>query len=250
MRAHDGVDARRQRRQQTAAPRRKPKLACRVSQSWQNRAMMPPLDAILQALALLSGGDAQMWRAVGAALAASVAGLLLAALPALFLGCLLALRRFRGRSVAVWLLQSAQALPLVLIGMLAWRLAPSGPDGGLVLLLAVLAFPLLASFTLAAVQAVDPRHADTALALGASKLAATGRVLHEARFGVTAALAGGFGRVLAESGCALALAGAVGAGSNAVRALALGIALLAFALPVNGLLVLLQGDARVARGRA
>jgi tungstate transport system permease protein len=215
--------------------------------------MMPQLDALLPALALLSSADAGLWGAVWRALAASIAGLLLAAPPALLLGYLMAMRRLRGRRVAIWLVQSAQALPLVLLGVLAWRLSASGSWAVLVPLQAALAFPLLLAFTLAALQAVDPRHADTAIALGASNIRTMGRVLHEARFGVAAALAGGFGRVLAESGCALVLAGAIGSGDarfDAVRAIALGIALLALALPVNGLLVLLQGDARLARGRA
>jgi tungstate transport system permease protein len=233
-----------------ATPRRKVKPACRVLQSWQNRAMMPPLDAMLRTLALLSGGDADLWRSLWPARAASLAGLLLAAAPALPLAYLMAMQRFRGRRAAIWLVQSVQALPLVLLGVLAWRLSPPTLDGAMVPLLAVLAFPILLSFTLAAVQAVDPRHADTAAALGASRVRTMGRVLHEARFGVTAALAGGFARVLSESGCALVLAGAIGIGGDLVRTIALGIALLALALAVNGLLVLLQGDARVARGGA
>lgn len=211
--------------------------------------MMPPLDAILHALAMLSGGDAGPWRAAATALAAGLAGLLLALPPALLLGYMMAMRRFRGRRAAIWLIQSAQAVPFVLIGVLAWRLSGSGSGAGFVPIQALLTFPVLLAFMLAAVQAVDPRHADTALALGASVLQTMGRVLHEARFGVMAALAGALGRVLSEAGCALVLGGVFGAG-DAVRAIASGIALLAFALPLNGLLVLLQGDARVARGRA
>ena len=54
---------------------------------------------------------------------------------------------------------------------------------------ASMALPVLLAFTLAAVQAVDPRYAETALALRRLALAQVmARVLHEARFGVMAAV--------------------------------------------------------------
>ena len=60
---------------------------------------------------------------------------------------------------------------------------------------------------LAAVQGLDPRYAETAIALGASPMQVMVRVLHEARFGVMAAVLSGFGRVISEVGCALMVGG-------------------------------------------
>lgn len=228
-------------------------------------------DAIARAFALLFTGDPGLWRIIQVSLATSLAGLLLAAPPALLLGYQAALHRFRWRRAVVWLAEAMLAVPTLLVGLLLYLLlAPVGPLGGLRWLFAepgmvlgvfVVTFPVLFAYTLAAVQAVDPLYAETALALGGTRSQVMLRVLHEARFGVMAAIMLGFGRAIAEIGCALVLGGniaehtrslgtalALEAGRGDVdQAIALGIVLLAFALPLTGVLAWLQGAPRVLR---
>jgi tungstate transport system permease protein len=232
---------------------------------------MPVLDEVLRAFGLLFAGDGALWHLVWVSLATSLAGLLLAAPPALLLGYQAALHRFRWRRVLVWLAQAMLAVPTLLVGLLLYLLlAPGGPLGGLrwvfsgpamVLGVFVVALPVLFAYTLAAVQAVDPLVAETALALGGTRSEVMLRVLHEARFGVLAAMLLGFGRAVAETGCALVLGGniaghtqslgtalaAEAARGDVARAIALGIVLLAFALPLTGVLAWLQGAPRVLR---
>lgn len=236
--------------------------------------MTPVADATLHAFSLLAAGDADLWHMAGVTLGTSFAGLLLAAPPALLLGYGIATHRFRGRRIVIWLAQAALWVPTLFIGLLlALLLAPQGPLGnlhwlaslsGMVLGQCLVALPVLLAFTLAALQALDPRYADTAAALGASPWQVMLRVLHEARFGVMAALLAGCGRVIAEIGCALVVGGniagetrslatalAVDAGRGEVaQAIALGIVLVALGLSISGALVLLQGDARLAREAA
>ena len=235
---------------------------------------MPLLDTLLHAFALLFTGDPELWRIIWVSLTTSMAGLILAAPPAILLGYLVGMNAFRGRRIVIWLAQASLSLPTVLVGLLLYlMLSNHGPLGslqwlfsqrGIVLGQCVMALPVLLAFTLAAVQAVDPRYAETALALGARRSQVMARVLHEARFGVMAAVLSGFGRVISEVGCALMVGGNIEGQTRTIttaialetskgdfaQGIALGIVLVAIALLMNGALMLLQGDAHAARARA
>lgn len=234
---------------------------------------MSLFDAIARAFVLLFTGDPGLWRIIRVSLTTSLAGLLLAAPPAVLLGYAVAMYRFRGRRIVIWLAQAALSLPTVLIGLLLYLLlSRRGPLGdlqwlfsqpGIVLGQCVVALPVLVAFTLAAVQAVDPRYAETAVTLGASRWQVMVRVLHEARFGVMAAVLSGFGRVISEVGCALMVGGNIEGETRTMttaialetskgefaQGIALGIVLVTLALVMNGMLMVLQGDAHAARGR-
>jgi tungstate transport system permease protein len=231
------------------------------------------LDAIRGAFALFLAGDAALWRIIWISLKTAVVGLLLAAPVAVVAGYAIAAHSFRGRRVLIWLAQAALSLPTVLIGLLLYLLlSRHGPLGGLQWLFSqpgviagqfVIAVPVLVAFTLAAVQAADPRYAETAIAHGASRWRVMTTVLHEARFGVMAAIISGFGRVISEVGCALMVGGNIAGETRTIttaialetskgefaQGIALGMVLVAIALLMNGALMLLQGDAHAARGR-
>lgn len=230
-------------------------------------------DAISHAFSLLFSGDPTLWRIVWVSIKTSLLGLILATPPAVLLGYAIAMHRFRGRRIAIWLAQAALSLPTVLIGLLLYLLlSRRGPLGGLEWLFSqpgvvagqfVVGLPVLLAFTLAAVQAADPRYAETAIAHGASRLRVMWTVLHEARYGVMAAVISGFGRVISEVGCALMIGGNIEGETRTIttaialetskgdfaQGIALGIVLVTLALLMNGALVLLQGEARTAGGR-
>ena len=231
-------------------------------------------DAVARAFTLLFTGDPDLWRIVWVSLKTSIVGLLLATPPAILIGYVVAMRKFRGRRIVIWLAQAALSLPTVLIGLLLYLLlSRHGPLGGLQWLFSqpgivfgqcVVALPVLLAFTLAAVQGLDARYAETAIALGASPMQVMVRVLHEARFGVMAAVLSGFGRVISEVGCALMVGGNIEGETRTIttaialetskgefaQGIALGIVLVSIALLMNGALMLLQGDAHTARERA
>jgi tungstate transport system permease protein len=230
-------------------------------------------DAFSRAFHLLFSGDAALWQIIWLSLKTSVTGLVLAAPPAVVLGYLMASHRFAGRRIAIWLAQAALSIPTVLIGLLLYLLlSRHGPLGGLQWLFSqpgivagqcLIAMPVLLAFTLAAVQAADPRYAETAIAHGASRWRVMTTVLFEVRFGVMAAIISGFGRVISEVGCALMIGGNIAGETRTIttaialetskgdfaQGIALGIVLIAVALLMNGALMLLQGDAHIARGR-
>lgn len=232
------------------------------------------LAAIQQAFVLLFSGDAALWRIIWTSLSTSVAALLLAAPVAVMASYAIASTRFTGRRIIIWLVQVSLSLPTVLIGLLLYLLlSRRGPLGdlqwlftqpGVVLGQCLIALPVLMAFSLAALQALDPRYAETARAHGASAWRTMRSVLHEARFGVMTAVISGFGRVISEVGCALMVGGNIAGETRTIttaialetskgdfaQGIALGMVLVALALLMNGALMLLQGDAHTAGVRA
>jgi len=119
----------------------------------------------------------------------------------------------------------------------------------------LLAAPIAAALTAAAVQGVDPRVRRTALTLGGRGWRVQWTVVREARFALLTALVVSFGRVLAEVGAALIVGGNIRYSTRTLTtavtlatsqgdfalAIALGLLLLALAFTVNVLLHMLQG---------
>lgn len=232
---------------------------------------MPLIDATQAAFGLLFSGDAVLWRIVWISLKTSIVGLLIAAPVAVLIGYLIATREFTGRRIVIWIAQAALSLPTVLIGLLLYLLlSRQGPFGslqwlftqsGVILGQILIVLPVLIAFTLSAVQAADPRLAETAIVHGASRWRVMLTVLYEVRFGVMAAVINGFGRVISEVGCAMMVGGNIAGETRTIttaialetskgefaQGIALGIVLVAFALLINAAMMLLQGDTRPAR---
>ncbi len=234
---------------------------------------MQLLDATQAAFGLLFSGDPVLWRIIWISLKTSVVGLLIAAPVAVLIGYVIATREFIGRRIVIWIAQAALSLPTVLIGLLLYltlsRQGPFGPlqwlftQTGVILGQILIVLPVLIAFTLSAVQAADPRLAETAIVHGASKWRVMLTVLYEVRFGVMAAMINGFGRVISEVGCAMMVGGNIAGETRTIttaialetskgefaQGIALGIVLIAFALLINAAMMLVQGDTRPARNR-
>jgi tungstate transport system permease protein len=103
------------------------------------------------------------------------------------------------------------------VGLLVFLLlARSGPLGGLDLLYTpsamilaqvLIALPLVAGVTLAAIQALDERLTLQILSLGASRLQLYWKLILEARLSMVAALAAGFGSIISEVGAVMMVGG-------------------------------------------
>jgi len=181
------------------------------------------------------------------------------------LGLWLGGTKFAGRRGLLLMLNTALAFPTVVIGLLVYLLlSRHGPLGALGLLFTwqaiviaevILALPIAAALTAAAVQGVDPRVRRTALTLGAGPLRTAWTVAREARFALAAAVVVAFGRVLSEVGAAIIVGGNIRhqtrtlttavtlatSQGNFALAEALALVLVALALTVNVLIQLLQG---------
>lgn len=147
----------------------------------------------------------------------SSASAALAAMVGVPLGAAVALADFTAKRFVTTVLHTLLALPTVVVGLLCYSfLSHAGPLGFLNILFTpwamiagqfILAVPIIASFSLAAVQSVDKRARETALTLGASGWRAAHVVLTEGRIALLAAVMAGFGRVFAEVGVSMMLGG-------------------------------------------
>ena len=231
-------------------------------------------DGLRQAVDLLLSGDDQVMGIVGVTLRMAFWSTLLALAAGLPLGLVLGLARFRGRGSALALVNAGMGLPPVIVGLvvalLLFRGAPLGgldllyTLNGVILAQAVLAFPIVAAFTAAAVQSLPQGLLDQARAFGASRTAVSVLALREARVGVLAATIAAVGSAFAEVGAVVLVGGNIDgqtqtlASAVLVRvsageygtAIALGILLLGLVLLLAAALTALQQrEARTVLGR-
>jgi tungstate transport system permease protein len=224
-----------------------------------------------QALNLLLGGDPEVWDVIRLSLRVSLIATLVALLLGVPAGALLALARFPGRSMAVGALYAGMGLPPIVAGLIIslmlWR---NGPFGAMGLLYtpaammgaqALIATPIVAGLTLAAVSALDPRYRLQLLAMGANRAQTVWWLLREARLPLIAAVIAGFGAVISEVGAAMMVGGNIKGETRVLTtatvlevsrghfetAFALSFVLLALTYLVTMLLTLLQRGQPVQR---
>ena len=225
-------------------------------------------DAFNNAWLLLRSGDAELWAVVLTSLRISLIASVIAAIVGVPVGYAVASSSFPGRRIVITILNTLQALPTVVIGLILYGLlSKSGPLGDAGLLYtpwaitigqAVLILPIMGAYTMTAVTGVDPRIRKTARSLGAGRWREGWLVAGESRFGIAASVIAGFGRAIGEVGIAMMLGGNIAGFTRTITTaialehnkgnfalgLALGFILFCIALIVNGILHLLQGEGR------
>jgi len=226
------------------------------------------LTSLASAWQLLTTFDPEVYFVVWTSLKIATVAALLAALAGIPLGMALALARFRGRGFVLLLLNTALALPTVVVGLFVYSfLSRRGLLGSLGLLFTptgvvvgefLLALPIAVHYAHSAVQALDPRLFLTIRSLGASKWQEARKILAEGRFGIMAAVVAAFGRTIAEVGVAMMLGGNIQGFTRTMTTaialetskgefelgLALGLFLLTVAFAVNAGLFAMQARDR------
>jgi tungstate transport system permease protein len=224
------------------------------------------IDGIKGAFFLIFSGDIEVYRIVFLSLRVSVTASVFAAIFGFPLAFALALKNFRGREAVMTVLNTLMAMPTVVIGLLLYSfISRRGPLGFMELLFTpsaiiigdvILAFPIVTALTVAAVGTVDQRVRVTAMTLGAGRLQTMVAMFLEARSSMMAAFINGFGRVIAEVGCAMMVGGNIRGYTRTMTtaialetskgefafALALGFLLLSVALGINIFLRYLQKE--------
>jgi tungstate transport system permease protein len=148
--------------------------------------------------------------------------LLFSTLVGIPLGAFMGLKRFSGRRIVTAVLYTGMGFPPVVIGLFVYlllsRSSPIGQlnlafmpklftPGAMILAQTIIAFPLVAGFTMAAVMGVDPQLRLQVLSLGATQSQAAWAVLRQARVGVIAAVVAGFGSIISEVGAVMLVGG-------------------------------------------
>jgi tungstate transport system permease protein len=225
------------------------------------------VDALREGWQLLASGSLDVWTIVLTSLSVSGRALAIALCIGLPLGYFIGTRRFVGRDIALIVFNAGMGLPPVFVGLLvAMTLSRRGPLGELSLLYSqtamviaqvIISTPIVVAISSAALSAVPRQLRLQARSLGASKLRVAGLTLSEARMGLFAAVAGGFGAIISEVG-AVQMVGGNLAGETRVMttaiveftrkgrygsALALALILMTIVIFVNIVLTRLQTSA-------
>ncbi|HMQ55292.1 MAG TPA: ABC transporter permease, partial [Anaerolineae bacterium] len=141
------------------------------------------------------------------------------------------------------------------VGVWGWLFTPKA----IIVAQIIIAFPLVAGFTMAAVMGVDPNLRRQLLALGATNWQATIAILSEARVGVVVSIIAGFGAIISEVGAVILVGGNIEGKTRTLTtaivletgkgnfdlAIALGIILLAISFLINFAMIRLQGRGTV-----
>ena len=227
--------------------------------------MQEIIQGFLEAIRLVLSGDPELVEIVWLSLRVSGIALLISTLLGIPVGVLLGLRRVPGHGVITASLYTGMGLPPVVVGLFVYLLlSRSGPFGALgwlftpkamIVAQSIIAFPLVAGLTMAAVRSVDPALRVQVRSLGATRLQEAVAVLVEARIGLIAAIVAAFGGIISEVGAVMLVGGNIAGKTRVLTtaivlntrqgefalAIALGIILLLIAFAANVGLLRLQG---------
>ncbi|MFA5843850.1 MAG: ABC transporter permease [Coriobacteriia bacterium] len=175
------------------------------------------VDAAREGIVLLRSGDLDVWGVVATSLRVSLTAAVLALALGIPAGYVLGTRRSFGRRAMLVLANAGMGLPPVVVGLVvAMTLSRRGPLGGLGLLYSrpamiiaqtIIAFPVVAAVSAAAVAAVPRELRLQARSLGAGPVQEALLALSEARMGLVAAVAAGFGAIISEVGAVMMVGG-------------------------------------------
>ncbi|PKQ30015.1 MAG: tungstate transporter permease [Actinobacteria bacterium HGW-Actinobacteria-10] len=221
-------------------------------------------DAIVQGWQLLASGTLDVWSIVLASLRVSGMATSIALLLGIPAGYLLGTARSVSRHVALVFANTGMGMPPVAVGLIvAMTLSRRGPLGDMGLLYSqtamviaqlVIATPVIMAVTAASVSGVPRELRLQARSLGASRFHEMALTLREARMGLFAAVAAGFGAIISEVGASQMLGGNLEGETRVMTtamvqftrmgrygpALALGVILVGIVLAVNILLTTVQ----------
>jgi tungstate transport system permease protein len=174
-------------------------------------------DGIKQAFLLLIHGDPQVLKIALLSLGVSGLATVISLAIGIPLGSIIGLSRFPGRRFVASLVNTGMGLPPVVVGLVVsiflWRQGPLGfmqlmyTPGAMVIAQVIIALPIVAGFTMAATQSLDPKLRLQITSLGASKIQLTWLLLKEAKLPLLAAVMAGFGAVISEVGASMMVGG-------------------------------------------
>ena len=216
------------------------------------------IDALREALNLLTSMDPALLAVVGMTLRVTGGALLMATLIGLPLGAAIGLRdKIPASGCLMPIIYTGMGLPPVVVGLFVYlMLSNQGPLGSLdwlftpramIVAQTIIALPLIIGLTLTALRSLDPGLKLQVRSLGATPAQLAWTLLLEARLGVLAAIIAAFGGIISEVGAVMLVGGNIEGQTrvlttaivletrrgNFALALALGIILLALAFAAN-----------------
>lgn len=223
------------------------------------------IQGFIQALQLIFSLNPALYDIIWLSLYVTGIALLFSIVVGLPLGAVMGLKGFPGRRLVMALLYTGMGFPPVVIGLFVYLIfSRSGPIGilgwlftprAMVVAQTIIAFPLVAGFTMAAVMGVNANLRRQLLSLGATEWQATLAILAEARIGVVVSIIAGFGSIISEVGAVMLVGGNIEGKTRTLTtaivletnkgnfdlAIALGVVLLLLSFLANLAMIRLQG---------
>jgi len=175
------------------------------------------MNTPVTALDLVLTGDPALFAIVRLSLLVSLSAVAIAAAIGIPVGALIALTRFRGREVAIVLLNALMGLPPVVAGLLIFLLlSRSGPLGALgwlftpqamIIAQVLLVTPIIAALTRQSIEDLWSEYRDELTAMNIRPLGRVLTLIRDARFSLVTILLAGFGRAAAEVGAIIIVGG-------------------------------------------
>jgi tungstate transport system permease protein len=217
-------------------------------------------DSVSTALQLIVSLDPGLLAIVGRSLAISATACAIACAVGLPLGAWLGVARFGGRTAVLALLNTALAVPSVVVGLVVYLLlSRSGPLGylgwlfsfkAMVLAQALLVLPVVTALTRQAVEDAENAHGEQLRSLGARALLRSLLLAWDERYALLTVVIASFGRAISEVGAVMVVGGNIDGFTRVMTtaialetskgdlplALGLGLVLLGVVLLLNGLI--------------
>ena len=221
-------------------------------------------EGIKQAFLLLFSGNKEIYEIVLLTIKVSGIAVIISIIAGLPVGLIIGLNDFKGKRFLVSLINTGMGLPPVAAGLLVavflWRSGPLGflslmyTPTAMIIAQVLIAVPIIAGVTLAAIQQVNPKLKTQAISLGANKWQTIWIMAKEAKLPVLAAVMAGFGGVISEVGAVMMVGGNIKGMTrvlttatvqsvrmgNIAMAIALVIILLIISFAVNFTLTMIQ----------
>ena len=174
-------------------------------------------DSATTAFSLITSLDPVLAGIVVRSLAVSACACLIASSAGLLLGAWLGVSRFRGRGAVLALLNTALALPSVLVGLVVYLLlSRSGPLGflgwlfsfkAMVLAQSILVLPVVTALVRQMIDDADRSHGEQFVSLGAGRFMRSLILLWDERYALLTVLIAAFGRAISEVGAVMVVGG-------------------------------------------
>ncbi len=175
------------------------------------------IQGIIQAIMLIIMFDREIWFTVILSIGVSGTATFIASMIGLPIGSLMGLRDFWGKKSITNLLNTFMGFPPVIMGLFVFLLlSKNGPLGSLGLLYTptamiiaqlLLAIPIIAGTTKAAIESVDPALRETILSLGATEIELWWELIKDSKRSIIAGILVAFGQAISEVGAVMIVGG-------------------------------------------
>jgi tungstate transport system permease protein len=226
------------------------------------------LNSIAKAFGLIVKLDPELLGIVFLSFKVSGLAVIISSAIGLLIALGLSIKEFPGKHFIITANNTLMGLPPVVAGLFLYlMLSRSGPLGFMKLLYtpaamitaqSILATPIIAGLSYAAVASADASVKFTAITLGATPFQAALKTMKQVRYAILASVLAGFGRIIAEVGAVLIVGGNIAGYTRVMTttialeadkgdfelAVALGMVLLLIAFALNGALIYFQRKAK------